>query len=168
MVRSQAAKPPADRAPARADADHSKPQTDQSVAAAPVAPPRSPSAAAATPPAAGDGVYGGPICFGAIQTFPAICFPAEATLRQGRIAGEWPGRDPNTTMHIEGDVSASGHATLRLHGKKSDGSHFAAFDFSGTLRDGKLDATGAFLNGRSASIELEQELRLICPGWRRR
>jgi hypothetical protein len=156
-VRSQAAKPPADRAPARADADHSKPQTDQSVAGAPVASPQSPPTAAAIPPAAADGVYGGPICFGAMQTLPAVCFPAEATLRQGRIAGEWPGRDPNTTMHIEGDVSAAGHATLRLHGKKSDGSHFAVFDFSGTLRDGALDATGTAANSRTATLN-----------WRRR
>jgi class 3 adenylate cyclase len=144
------------RAPdtARAKADHKATPAAASVAAAPAQPP---PAALAPSENSSDGVYIGPICFAATETLPAFCFPAEATLRQGRIAGEWPGRDANTTWHLEGDVSVSGHATLRLHGQKSDGSRFAAVDFGGTLRDGTIDATGIAPNSRTATLN-----------WRRR
>jgi class 3 adenylate cyclase len=118
----------------------------KAAAAQPVAP------AAETHPVVNDGIYAGPICYDAYQDQAARCFPVRVTLAQGRIAGQWPGRDAGVTMHLEGDVSVSGHVTIHLYGEKADGGHLAPIDFGGTLHDGSLDATGAFTNGRTATL----------------
>ncbi len=131
------------------------PETSAAVtpaAAPPAEPPRTDAAPAATPPAANDGVYAGPICFAATQNLAATCFPVRVTLQDGSLSGQWPGRDPAVTMHLAGDVSASGHVTIHLHAEKADGARLAVVDFSGTLQNGSLDATGAFANGRGATL----------------
>jgi class 3 adenylate cyclase len=152
-ARSAAEKHAADEALARTAAERAK---AAAVAPAPTSPLRTAPATPETAPAAhnvaSDGVYAGPICFGAFQSAPAVCFLVQATLQQGRVSGQWPGRDPGVTMHLEGDVSASGHATIHMHGEKADGAHLAVIDFEGTLRDGAVDATGAFPGGRSATL----------------
>ena len=55
-------------------------------------------------------------------------------------------------MHLEGTVQPSGVVSIQMHADEADGKRRATINLTGTLRDGKLDATGAFLNGRSASI----------------
>ncbi len=133
---------------------HAAAERQRAAATPPTAPaePRAKSTPAGTMPVANDGLYAGPICFGATQNLPATCFPVRAALHQGSISGQWPGRDPNVTMHLTGDVSASGHVTIHLHGEKADGTRLAVVDFTGNLRDGLLDAIGEFANGRTASL----------------
>ncbi len=108
-----------------------------------------PSAAAGAAP---DGLYAGPICYGPAAADPPRCFRAQATVSQGRIAGQWPGRDPGVTMFILGEVSAAGEAKIHMHAEKPDGTRTVAVDLAGTLKDGRLDATGSFRNGRTATL----------------
>jgi hypothetical protein len=125
-------------------------------AAAPTAaaaPQSEPTASPANPAASGaDGLYAGPICLGPSPNQPARCFRAQATLSQGRLSGQWPGRDPGVTAHLDGEVTPSGGATVHIHWLRPDGSRFGFLNFAGTLRDGKLDATGGAPNGRTASL----------------
>jgi len=39
-----------------------------------------------------------------------------------------------------------------MHSENASGARLAVIDLSGTLRDGRLDATGSFRNGRTASM----------------
>ena len=158
-ARSAVAKDVTDRAPPRAEAEPQK-----SVAVQPAPPPAPPAPAPAEPPhppaplaaeaisTANDGVYVGPICFGATATLAAHCLPIKATLQQGRLSGQWPGVEPGITMYLSGDVSAGGHVTIHVHGEKADGTQQAVIDFGGMLHDGVLDATGNFANGRTATL----------------
>jgi class 3 adenylate cyclase len=150
--RAPAAPSAAAHAPNPAVAEPQKAVAVTPAPAPPTEPARTDTAPAPRPPIANDGVYVGPICYGATQNLAATCFPARATLQDGGISGQWPGRDPAVTMHLAGDVSASGHVTIHLHGEKADGTRLAVVDFSGTLRDGSLDATGEFANGRTATL----------------
>src|SRR5262245_58897053 len=117
-----------------------------------VEPPRTALAAPNTAGAANDGLYGGQICYGPSQVDPARCYRAQAIVQQGKVSGQWPGRDPGVTMHLAGDVSPSGDVTIHMHGERSDGSRLGIADLVGTLRDGRLDAAGSFMNGRSVSL----------------
>ncbi|MGB8485841.1 MAG: hypothetical protein WCD67_06185, partial [Xanthobacteraceae bacterium] len=100
-----------------------------------------------------DGMYAGPVCWGdGPQGDPARCFRAQAAVSQGKIAGQWPGRDPGVTMYLWGDVSPAGDVTIRMQTRRADGYPMATVNLTGTLRDGRLDATGAFANGRSAQL----------------
>ena len=100
-----------------------------------------------------DGMYAGPVCWGdGPQGDPARCFRAQAAVSQGKITGQWPGRDPGVTMYMWGDVSPTGNVTIRMQTRKADGYPMATVNLTGTLKDGRLDATGTFLNGRSAQL----------------
>ena len=136
----------------RAEAARKKTEAGVQVVAVPPEPPRplanAPAAAGAVP----DGLYAGPICYGPAPADPARCFRAQATISRGRIAGQWSGRDPGVTMFIVGEVSASGEAKIHMHSEKPDGTRLATIDLAGTLKDGRLDATGSFRNGRTASL----------------
>jgi class 3 adenylate cyclase/cbb3-type cytochrome oxidase subunit 3 len=136
----------------RAEAARKKTEAGVQVVAVPPEPPRplanAPAAAGAVP----DGLYAGPICYGPAPADPARCFRAQATISRGRIAGQWSGRDPGVTMFIVGEVSASGEAKIHMHSEKPDGTRIATIDLAGTLKDGRLDATGSFRNGRTASL----------------
>ncbi len=134
------------------------------VAAPPrVAPPQPdlpPSPAALPKPAsAGDptGVYGGPICFGPGETDPARCFRAQAVVRNRSISGQWPGRIPGATVYLAGDVTRAGDVAIHMHTKRADGSRFAVIDLVGKLRDGRIDATGSFRNGRSVTLNWRKD-----------
>ena len=59
-------------------------------------------------------------------------------------------------MYLAGDVTPAGDVTIHMHRQRSDGSRLAAMDLAGTLQDGRIDAKGSFLNGRSVTL-----------GWRR-
>jgi class 3 adenylate cyclase/type II secretory pathway pseudopilin PulG len=128
-----------------------------------VAPPQPdlpPSAAALPKPASpGDptGVYGGPICFGPGETDPARCFRAQAVVRNKTISGQWPGRTPGATVYLAGDVTRAGDVAIHMHTKRADGSRFAVIDLVGKLRDGRIDATGSFRNGRSVSLNWRKD-----------
>ena len=99
-----------------------------------------------------DGVYGGQICYGPAPAVPARCFKAQAIVQKGRITGQWSGRDRNVTMYLAGDVTRAGDVTIHMHGERSDGSRLAVMDLAGTLQDGRIDAKGSFLNGRSVTL----------------
>src|SRR5262249_11622725 len=130
------------------------PKTATDVAALPSVPesPRpladSPSAA----PAATDGVYAGPICYGPAPGDRPRCFRAQAEVVRGKIAGQWPGRDTGVTMVLGGEDSATGAAKLRGPAVRPDGSRIAAIDLVGILKNGRLDAIGSFQNGRTAML----------------
>ncbi len=128
-----------------------------------VAPPQPdlpPSPAALSKPAsAGDptGVYGGPICFGPGETDPARCFRAQAVVRNRTISGQWPGRISGATVYLAGDVTRAGDVAIHMHTKRADGSRFAVIDLVGKLRDGRIDATGSFRNGRSVTLNWRKD-----------
>jgi class 3 adenylate cyclase len=127
---------------------------------APAQPDLPPSAAALPKPAsAGDptGVYGGPICFGPGETDPARCFRAQAVVRNKTISGQWPGRTPGATVYLAGDVTRAGDVAIHMHTKRADGSRFAVIDLVGKLRDGRIDATGSFRNGRSVTLNWRKD-----------
>jgi class 3 adenylate cyclase len=149
-----------------AEANSKKGEATQlaAVAAPPrIAPPQPdlpPSPAALPKPAsAGDptGVYGGPICFGRGETDPARCFRAQAVVRNKTISGQWPGRLPGATVYLAGDVSRAGDVAIHMHTKRADGSRFAVIDLVGKLRDGRIDATGSFRNGRSVTLNWRKD-----------
>ncbi|MGC2414012.1 MAG: hypothetical protein WA459_15090, partial [Stellaceae bacterium] len=121
-------------------------------APAAVGKPQQPANPARPTTTASEGLYAGPVCFGPGPAQGPRCFRAQATVQRGRITGQWPGRDPGVTMHLEGDVRPSGVVSIRMHAEDASGKRRATINLTGTLRDGKLDATGAFLNGRSASV----------------
>lgn len=111
---------------------------------------QSPHALAAV--AALDGVYAGPICYGPAPSDRPRCFRAQATIVRGKIAGQWPGREPGVTMVLAGEVSAAGEARIRVQAERPDGTRTAAIDLLGTFKDGRLDAVGSFHNGRTAML----------------
>jgi len=141
---------------ARRSADAERKRADARQEFAAVTPHPTPAPPAAPGPSASvglDGIYSGPVCFGAAGTAPARCFRGQATVSQGKIAGEWP--NPNTagTTYLTGEVSASGDVKIEIHADAPDGTRASAAELAGTLRDGRLDATGSFRNGRTASLD---------------
>jgi hypothetical protein len=141
--------------PERASAEAARKKTEPAAQVAAVAPEPSrplanaPSASGAAP----DGLYTGPICYGPAAADRPRCFRAQATISRGRIAGQWPGRDPGVTMFVVGEVSASGEVKIHIHSEKPDGTRTNAIDLAGTLKNGRLDATGNFRNGRTATLD---------------
>jgi class 3 adenylate cyclase len=130
----------------------------------PGAPTAVPVVAAATPPegasltAAIDGLYAGPVCYGpgTVNNQPARCYPAQATIEQGKITGKWTGVT-GATMVLNGIVSAAGAVQIELHAQNTEGGRSLTADLSGTLQDGKLDATGTFRSGRTATINWRRD-----------
>jgi hypothetical protein len=113
-----------------------------------------PASGTPTPPAAAgsiDGVYAGEVCLGPSPNGdPARCFRAKATVRDGKIVGEW-GRE-GVTVKLVGEMSTMGDVKIEWHAERPDGSQFARANLSGTIQNGRLDANGAFSNGRTVSI----------------
>ena len=99
-----------------------------------------------------DGIYGGRVCYGPSQYDPARCYRAQAAVQHGKVSGQWPGRDQGVTMYLAGDISPSGEVVIHMHGEKSDGSRLAVGDLVGTLREGRIDAAGSFMNGRTITL----------------
>jgi hypothetical protein len=104
-----------------------------------------------------DGFYGGPICYGASTNDAARCFRAKADLEGGRIAGQWQGRDPGTTVFLTGTISAAGAAQIEMRGERSDGTRIFILDLAGKLENGRLAANGTFHNGRTATLDWHHE-----------
>ncbi|HUM14294.1 MAG TPA: adenylate/guanylate cyclase domain-containing protein [Candidatus Nitrosotalea sp.] len=113
------------------------------------------------PPSAGaariDGVYAGSVCYGPSPNDPARCYRAEATVREGKIAGEWHGRDPGVTVKLAGEISAIGEVKIEMHAEREDGQRFGRANLSGTVQNGRLDASGFFFNGRTASLSWRRD-----------
>jgi len=102
-----------------------------------------------------DGVYAGRVCFGATAAQQAHCFRSEATLANGKLAGQWSQRE-GWIMYLAGEVSPSGEVQIHMH-NENNGVSKGRIEMTGKLHDGRLEAAGAFLNGRTAKVE-----------WRRR
>jgi len=98
-----------------------------------------------------DGIYSGRMCFGAIAGQEAHCFRSQATLANGKLSGQWDQR-AGWIMYLVGEVSPSGEVQIHMH-NENNGVRKARIEMTGKLHDGRLEATGAFLNGRTASVE---------------
>jgi adenylate cyclase len=119
------------------------------------APAPQPASGAPAPPAAAsniDGVYAGPVCYGPSPNDPARCYQAHATVRDGKIVGDWHGRDLGVTVKLHGEVSAIGDVRIELHVERADGNQSARANLSGTVQNGRLAASGSFFNGRTMSL----------------
>jgi class 3 adenylate cyclase/cbb3-type cytochrome oxidase subunit 3 len=152
MAEGEAKAAAGQRAAERAEPVPKRTEPGAQAVAVPAEPPRPPANAPSASGATPDGLYAGPICYGPAAADPPRCFRAQATISRGRIAGQWPGRDPGVTMFLVGEVSASGEAKIHMHAEKPDGTRISAIDLAGTLKDGRLDATGSFRNGRTATL----------------
>jgi class 3 adenylate cyclase len=99
-----------------------------------------------------DGMYAGSVCYGPIPNDPARCYGGEATLNNGKLSGEWRGRGPGLVMHVDGEVTGAGVVTIRLRGEGAVDGRRPFANLTGTLNDGRINAAGAFLNGRTVVI----------------
>ncbi len=112
----------------------------------------------APPPGVGlDGLYSGPICYGPGPIDRPRCFRAQATISQGKISGEWPGRNPGVTTHLTGEVSPAGDVTIEMQSENAHGGPRTMIEMSGTLHGDRLDASGSFRNGRTASLNWHRD-----------
>jgi DNA-binding winged helix-turn-helix (wHTH) protein len=126
--------------------------------------------AAPAPNAAADasGLYRGQICEGQGGIDPArytrmwqagpFCYnTVYAVVQHNQISGQWPGRNPGVTMHVAGDVSASGEVAILMHAVRDNESHSEPVKLIGTFRDGRIDAMGAFRNGRQITLNWHKD-----------
>jgi len=124
----------------------------------PVAPATSVPAQGSIAPGS-DGFYAGPICYGPGLNDGPRCFRGQAHVTQGKIAGQWPARDPGVTMKLERSISQSGDVNIEMHTETIDGGgRMIRIALSGTLHDGHIDATGSFVgSGRTANVTLQRQ-----------
>jgi class 3 adenylate cyclase len=101
-----------------------------------------------------DGIYGGQICYGETKTEPHHCYHAEGTITGSKIVSQWTmGRENKVNMFLDGHIGKSGDLTIEMEMRReADGSKLATIDLTGTLRDGLIDASGAFRRGRAATL----------------
>ncbi|MGA8382099.1 MAG: hypothetical protein WB710_13330, partial [Stellaceae bacterium] len=99
------------------------------------------------------GLYRGLICYAPGESDPAHCYKAQGIVLRHRISGEWPGRISGATIYLAGHISPAGDVEIHMHSKRVDGRRFAVIDMIGTLRDQRIDATGAFRNGRRVTLD---------------
>lgn len=126
----------------------SKPEASVRTAAAPRTAANLTGSAGRTSP---DGVYSGQMCYGPFRELERVCFKSQATLANGRLSSRWPGRSASMTMYLAGEVSPSGEVQIHMHNEK-DGIPKGGAELTGRLHDGQLDASGAFRNGRTATL----------------
>jgi hypothetical protein len=93
-------------------------------------------------------VYSGPLCYGPSRTEPARCFRAQLTVFDGKITGEWAGRDDGVTFKASGEVSPAGTVKIDIHGEDAAGTRTATINLTGAIENERLDATGSFRTGR--------------------
>src|SRR5262249_37845170 len=105
-----------------------------------------------------DGLYAGPICYGPGRDDPARCYRAQAILSNGKLTGRWPGRDPGVTVFLSGEVLATQTVQIELRSESTDGTQLHLITLAGSLRDGRIDATGNFEGGqRTASLSWQHQ-----------
>jgi class 3 adenylate cyclase len=107
-----------------------------------------------------DGLYAGTICYGKTPELPKRCYDAEGTITDSKISGRWiMGHDVKTATILTGDVSPSGDVdiNIELHDNTYDGTRTATITLTGTLREGKILATGSFRKGRPANLNWRKQ-----------
>ena len=109
-------------------------------------------AAAALPAGGPEEIYDGQVCFGPAPDEEARCFHAQATLHGGRLLGQWSSGTSDGTVLVSGEVTPDGTVKIVMRSESADRTRQFIIDLAGILRDGKLDATGSFRNGRTASL----------------
>ena len=77
----------------------------------------------------------------------------------GTIKDQWTGREEKVVMKVAGEVAASGAVVIELHSENPEGARLATVDLVGSLQNGRLEATGTFRNGRSASLNWHRNER---------
>jgi class 3 adenylate cyclase len=103
------------------------------------------------------GIYRGPICYGSIEALRARCYKAQAIVTRNRVSGQWPAAISGATMYLAGDITKAGDVAIHMHAQRADGSHGPVADLVGKLHDGRIDATGSFLNGRTVKMNLQKD-----------
>jgi class 3 adenylate cyclase len=100
-----------------------------------------------------DGRYSGPVCYGQTMSHHTHCYTAEGTVRGSTINGRWAvDNERGVVMTLEGEVSRAGDVRLYMHSENSDGTRVNTINLSGKIREGLLECSGKFLNGRSATL----------------
>jgi class 3 adenylate cyclase len=125
------------------------------VAAAQPPPQQSPASAAPRAPGAVslDGLYAGPLCYGPTATNDQPrCYRAQAFVADGKITGRWSYRNSSATTFLSGSVSAAGDVQIEIYSASADKPRRYTINLAGSLRDGRPDATGTFVSGRSANL----------------
>jgi class 3 adenylate cyclase len=125
-----------------------------------------PAAHSHTPPRAGtessdslhadDGTYAGPICFAETKKEPHRCFRQHGSIAGRKITGQWfMGPEKKILMVMDGDVSKNGNVVIELvmHSETVDGERLGSISLQGTLRDGEINTSGTFRNGRPATLD---------------
>jgi hypothetical protein len=118
-------------------------------APAPTAPAAPATAAAASTT---DGHYSGPICYGETPQTSGACFLGEGVVRQDVLSGEWTNPQSGAKVILTGEATSQGDVQIEIHGESATGYRTFTVHMNGTLRAGRLDATGSFQNGRSAQL----------------
>jgi len=156
-------------APKNALTENSKPVPSKPAAqVAPKAAVASPAMAspAASPtstasPGAYDGVFEGPVCFEETPKEARRCFHGLGVVKGNEIKGQWPmGQNTGVTMFLQGEVSSSGEIKMEMHSEKSDGSRIITADFTGSIQERHLDATGKLRMGRPATLHWHKSTQL--------
>jgi len=107
-----------------------------------------------------DGVYAGPVCFAETKKEPHRCFRQSGTISGRKITGQWfMGPEKKIVMVLSGDVSKSGDVVIEMvmHSGTPDGERMGSVSLQGTLRDGVLDTTGTWRNGRPATLNWRKD-----------
>ncbi|HME11796.1 MAG TPA: adenylate/guanylate cyclase domain-containing protein [Candidatus Acidoferrum sp.] len=147
--------------PATSQPGANPPASTAGVPANPAPHPRTPHSSAdarTTPMLVGqaiDGAYGGPVCFAETKKEPHRCFRAEGTIAGGKITGQWfMGPEKKMIMVLNGDVSETGNVVIEMvmHKETPDGERIASISLQGTLKNGRIDTSGTFRNGRPATL----------------
>src|SRR5271165_6778086 len=130
------------------------PSTATPTAAASAAPPSLPATSqpGANPPASTAGVPANPAPH---PRTPHRCFRAEGTIAGGKITGQWfMGPEKKMIMVLNGDVSETGNVVIEMvmHKETPDGERIASISLQGTLKNGRIDTSGTFRNGRPATL----------------
>jgi len=107
-----------------------------------------------------DGSYSGPVCFAETKKEPHRCFRTKGTIAGRKITGQWfMGPEKKLIMVLTGDVSKSGDVVIEMvmHSQTPDGERLASINVQGTLRNGVVDTSGTFRNGRPATLNWHKD-----------
>lgn len=100
-----------------------------------------------------DGIYAGQVCYEKVAALPHHCYHASGSVTGNRISGRWLIDKGPLTMFMEGRVAPNGDVTIMMHSDQPDGVRVATINLKGSIRNGTMLATGAFLRGRPASLD---------------
>jgi hypothetical protein len=115
-----------------------------------------PTPDAATGPRANDGIYAGPVCYGAGPNAVARCFRVQATIVGSEITGQW-GLENGYFTTIVGTVSTDGSLQMEFHPHDGNGQRIGTANLVGTVAGGQLHAEGKFIGGRDATADWHRD-----------